>query len=192
MVGAGLALQVVCELCGQAWALKEIAQHTAAHILEDDWSKYGKPKPTIPCMLCGTRDSVGQNILDHSISGCGIFLVKNAAGTMKPKHQCKLVGCDLDYSLKSKENSVCSAPSTNRARTTRSAHPPAIAPPRTSTHRPLCLAACQMREVRTRHSIILDGGALHIGARWRRQDGPEAQGRGRARAARGVPHQAAP
>ena len=47
------------------------------------------------------NDSIGQHMVDPlGISGCTVSITK-INGTLKPNHQCKLIGSSLDYSLKS-------------------------------------------------------------------------------------------
>jgi hypothetical protein len=113
---ASAAPSVTCPICKQAWGAKEMRHHMGAHLLEEDWSPYNVPKPDFPCMLCGVKDLIGQNMVDPlGISGCTVS-IKKVGSTFKPIHQCKLLGSSLDYSLKSAANSVLSAPCTNRVR----------------------------------------------------------------------------
>ena len=63
-------LRVECELCKRVWPSAEIQQHMGGHLLESSWSKYrinGQPveKPAFPCGICGTRESVGQQLIDQ-------------------------------------------------------------------------------------------------------------------------------
>ena len=110
---------VACEICGKKVAVAEMRIHTGAHLLEPDWSKYhgGElAKPTIPCMLCGLRDSIGQKILDMSaVSGCSVWLEKGStAHIQKAQHHCKLVGSYSGYNLSSAANAALTTPCTNR------------------------------------------------------------------------------
>ena len=110
---------VTCELCGQAWAVKEMRHHIGAHLLESEaeWQrKYKKPKPSFGCMLCGVRECLGEPLVDpSSFAGCTVSLVSGSSSSVKKaRHQCKLIGTGLDYSLGSAANSVLSAPCTNR------------------------------------------------------------------------------
>ena len=103
---ATAAPTVACPICKQAWGAKEIRHHIGAHLHEADWSQYNMTKPDSPCMLCGVNDSIGQNMVDPlAISGCTVSISRVAGGTLKPSHQCKLVGSSLDYSLKSAADS---------------------------------------------------------------------------------------
>jgi hypothetical protein len=110
---------VECELCMRSINLKDMRGHMGAHLLEKEWTKYKKPKPDFPCMLCGVRTSIGQYMTDPlSLEGncCTVSIKKGSGGTLKPVHRCKLVGSEYDYSLKAAVNSVLSAPCTNRVR----------------------------------------------------------------------------
>ena len=54
-------------------------------------------RPEYPCGLCGIRAAFGQQLVDAAdIAGCPCWLEKTT--TIKPKHDCKLVGA-IDYSL---------------------------------------------------------------------------------------------
>eukprot|EP00966_Prymnesium_polylepis_P047830 1107733-Prymnesium_polylepis.2 len=66
-----------------------MSQHMGAHLLEDDWAKYKKTKPAIPCMLCGVRSSIGQHMNDpSSITDCTVCVVKGSTSKiLKPQHQ---------------------------------------------------------------------------------------------------------
>ena len=104
-----------CPVCSQPWKAKMMPHHMGAHLLEDSWARYGKTKPSMPCMLCGINRAIGQHMADASeIDGCPISIVKgSSAAVKKPVHQCKLVGA-IDYSMGSAANSTLETPCTNR------------------------------------------------------------------------------
>ena len=86
-----------------------------AHILEEDWAKYKKEKPRMPCMVCGIHSAIGESMKDPSqVAGCPIAIVKGSTkAILKPLHQCKVVG-NVDYSLASAAKSTLTNPCTNR------------------------------------------------------------------------------
>ena len=112
-------VEVRCELCGMSCKADRMRQHMGAHILcEESWEKYlpksGVTKPAFPCGLCGVRSSIGQIMIDPKQAlGCPCAVTGTKAHP-KPKHQCKLVGDDIKYTLGSAAKCSLSAPCTNR------------------------------------------------------------------------------
>ena len=108
------AEDVVCELCGLSVESSMMRHHVAAHLLQENWSAFSKPKPANPCGLCGVRPAIGQHLADPSIAnGCPVSLNKSGAA-WRANHQCKYMGQGVKYSLGSAGNSTIKAPSSNR------------------------------------------------------------------------------
>eukprot|EP00966_Prymnesium_polylepis_P210751 4880052-Prymnesium_polylepis.1 len=79
---------VACPVCTQPWQAKLMPHHMGAHLLEDNWAKYGKEKPRMPCMLCGINVAVGEYMNDPTATfGCPISLARGSnASIQKPRH----------------------------------------------------------------------------------------------------------
>ena len=103
------ASAVACELCKHPVECSMMRHHMGAHLSQPSWAQFGKTRPSMPCGLCGVRDSIGQHLIDpSSLPGCPVSIKKG-----KAFHQCKLMG-EVEYSLLTASKCSVSTPCTNR------------------------------------------------------------------------------